>query len=568
MAICGAMLLNSCIKEEAYVVETAELSVNLTRAGTQSTVQGDAITDAWIWAFQCSIDKTTGAPDIDDVAKAKGSRYVYGLNNYGNISVHIPLPICDGTQDYLLVALINTESFTGAELSSESTWGEIKSASFNNDAAFWDTYPNDEQKTPEVMPVSNWTTFTITSQNTHSDNCYKLNLPVYRAVAKTQFYASKADPSFDVDILDVKVVAESGYSNGMVLTRNAEQAVGSNSEAIQRGVPDAEAAIWWWNTPAVSTAPEIPTAASNVVYQMKNSDSGFTAVNNIATTNDLTDLEDGSYTWVASTFLFENNNDAPTPGDFDYTSQQGSGYNIYVRYSVDGEEKVAYTPLGKVVRNHDYQIKATIDSGGKMTLNIIVNEWLEDEVQIMDYHNTVTVNHEDRIKWTAAYDTALGGKTTINSDGTVTTLPVGDYDETRNDIVDIGSTAGGVAECNFALFAPEGGEWIAELVTIEGEEGAIVFENGNTIISGTIGSPWRWDGGNFTAEEIANPRVKLRIKSIGSNDTSVSTTNNIVELRISAKKSWGGKVRTYKVYGITGLDGNLNYKIIQPLGVG
>ena len=139
-------------------METAELSVNLTRAGTSSTVQGDAITDAWIWAFPCSMDAKTGAPTIDDGAKAGGSRYVYGLNNYGNISVHIPLPICDGEQDYLLVALINTQSFTGANLTSESTWGEIKRASFNNSADFWSTYPNDEELTPEVMPVSNWTT--------------------------------------------------------------------------------------------------------------------------------------------------------------------------------------------------------------------------------------------------------------------------------------------------------------------------------------------------------------------------------------------------------------------------
>ena len=55
-------------------METAELSVNLTRAGTSSTVQGDAITDAWIWAIQCTLDDTTGAPTIDDSARAVGSR--------------------------------------------------------------------------------------------------------------------------------------------------------------------------------------------------------------------------------------------------------------------------------------------------------------------------------------------------------------------------------------------------------------------------------------------------------------------------------------------------------------
>ena len=526
-------------------METAELSVNLTRAGTSSTVQGDAITDAWIWAFPCSMDAKTGAPTIDDGAKAGGSRYVYGLNNYGNISVHIPLPICDGEQDYLLVALINTQSFAGANLTSESTWGEIKRASFNNSADFWSTYPNDEELTPEVMPVSNWTTFTITSFNTHSDNCYSLNLPVYRAVAKAQLYMSKTSSSFSVDVLDAKVVAKSGYSNGMVLTRSAEQAVGSNGEAIERGNPSAAAQNWWWST---------PTSASGVEYQMRNSDSGFTAVENIATVNAVTNLVGGEYTKIASTFLYENNNDAPTPSEFDYLSQQGDGYNMYIKYRLENSEtKEVYTPLGKVVRNHDYQIRATVDAGGQLTFSVIVNPWIEDEEQMMDYQNTVTVAQSDVLMWRSATPAAEGGKTTVNSDGTVTTLPVGSITTTRNDIVDLGSLAGGRASLDFGLRAPAGGRWYAELVTIQGEVGAIVFaDNNSTVISGDINT---------------KNRITLNIKSAKANSaTQGGATDNIVELQITAKKTWGGQERTYKVYGLTGLDNNENYQIIQPLG--
>lgn len=526
-------------------METAELSVNLTRAGTASTVQGDAITDAWIWAFPCSMDSKTGAPTIDDSAKAGGSRYVYGLNNYGNISVHIPLPICDGEQDYLLVALINTQSFTGTNLTSDSTWGEIKRASFNNSADFWSTYPNDEELTPEVMPVSNWTTFTITSFNTHSDNCYSLNLPVYRAVAKAQLYMSKTSSSFSVDVLDAKVVAKSGYSNGMVLTRSAEQAVGSNSEAIERGNPSAAAQNWWWGT---------PTSASGVEYQMRNSDSGFTAVNNIATVNAITNLAGGEYTKIASTFLYENNNDAPTPSEFDYLSQQGDGYNMYIKYRLENSEtKEVYTPLGKVVRNHDYQIRATVDAGGQLTFSVIVNPWIEDEEQMMDYQNTVTVAQNDVLMWRSATPATEGGKTTVNSDGTVTTMPVGSITTTRNDIVDLGSLAGGRASLDFGLRAPAGGRWYAELVTIQGEVGAIVFaDNNSTVISGDINT---------------KNRITLNIKSAKANSaTQGGATDNIVELQITAKKTWGGQERTYKVYGLTGLDNNENYQIIQPLG--
>ena len=527
-------------------METAELSVNLTRAGTSSTVQGDAITDAWIWAFQCTMDNTTGAPIVEDSAKAKGSRYVNGLNSYGNVSVHVPLPICDGAQDYLLVAVVNTQSFTGANLTSESTWGEIKSASFNSSADFWSTYPNDEGLTPEVMPVSNWTTLTITSSNTHSDNCYKLNLPVYRAVAKAQLYMSRSSNAFTVDVLDAKIVAKKGYSDGMVLTRNAEQAVGSNGEAIQRGKPNATAASWWWGA---------PIATNSVVYQMRNSDSGFTAVNNIATTNAITNLVGGEYTKIASTFLYENNNDATKPSDFDYLSQQGDGYNMYIKYRLNGTEiKEVYTPLGKVVRNHDYQIRATVDAAGSdITFSVIVNEWLEDPEQVMDYQNTVTVADSDVIIWRSATPAAEGGKTTINSDGTVVTAPVGSITTTRTDIVDLGSLSGGRASLDFGLRAPSGGKWYAELVTIQGEVGAVVFaDNNSTVISGEINT--------------AN-RITLNIKNAKANSAMQGgTSDNIVELQISAKKTWGGHERTYKVYGLTGLDNNANYQLIQPLG--
>ena len=543
VALCGAALLNSCIKEEIFKEEVAELSVNLTRAGTSSTVQGDAITDVWIWAFKCDID-TSGAPTLSDNTVAVGGRYVSGLSSYGNISVHLPLPICDGKQDYLLVAVINTQTFTGAQFSADSTWGEIKSATFNDDAKFWSACPSDEGLTPEVMPVSNWTTFTIKSNNTHSSNCYRLNLPVYRAVAKAQFFASRSNSSLDVDILDAKVVASKGYSNGKVLTRSAEQSTGSNSETIQRGIPDAASTSWWWG---------VPNRAETLVYNMKNSDSGFTAVTDIATTNALTDIVSGQYTKVASTFLYENDFEAATPEGFNYAAQQGDGYNMYVKYSVNGQVKEAYTPLGKVVRNHDYQIKATVDAGGQMNFNVIVNEWLLDEEQIMDYQNTVTVSSDDMLRWISATPASEGGKTTVKKDGSVETAPVGDFTTMRTDLVDLGSLAGGRASLDFGLRAPVGGKWYAELVTIQGEVGAVVFaENNSTVISGDIST---------------TNRIVLNIKNAKANSaTQGSYTDNIVELQISAKKVWGGQERTYKVFGLTGLENNANYQLIQPLG--
>ena len=90
-------------------------------------------------------------------------------------------------------------------------------------------------------------------------------------------------------------------------------------------------------------------------------------------------------------------------------------------------------------------------------------------------------------------------------------------------------------------------------MTIQGEVGAVVFaDNNSTVISGEINT--------------AN-RITLNIKNAKANSAMQGgTSDNIVELQISAKKTWGGHERTYKVYGLTGLGNNANYQLIQPLG--
>lgn len=377
---CLAALLTSCVKEESYTREVAEVNIDLTPTEEGGSVmQGDKITDAMIWAFQCTLNDETGAPTISDGAKAVGARYVYDLNTYGSISVHVPLPICNGSQDYLLVAVINTQAYGNFSLTSDSTWGAIKAATFGNGGAFWSQYPNDAGKTPEVMPISNWTTFTVTSDNTHDDNCYQLNLPVYRTVSKAQFLVAKATEDFDLDILDVKVVANSGYSTGALLTASPETADGDNSEKIQRGKPDATATTWWWASPTAVTRAEGATTPA-ITYQLKNSNSGFSAVNDITTVVPVANHGDGAtYTWIGSTFLFENNNDADYGETGCYDAAQGNGYNLYVKYSVNGEEHEVYTPLGKVVRNHDYQVRATVLGTAELSVKVAIAPWVTVE---------------------------------------------------------------------------------------------------------------------------------------------------------------------------------------------
>lgn len=553
IAICAAALLSSCIKEPEYIRSTAELSVSLTGIeDTRSETQGNIIKDAWIWAYQCTLS-ANGAPQIEDTATPVASRYVTGLNATNQISVHVPMPMCsevDGTvvpQSYLLVAVINTEAFGSLDINANSNWGTVKNATFAQTGAFWGSYPKDNA--PEVMPISNWTTLTITNADTHSDNCYELNLPVYRAVAKTQLYMSKAG-DFDLQVLGAEVVANKEYSAGMLLTGNANtldsngnQLKGDNNEAIQQGMPSEEANPWWW-----SASPTVKTADKG--YQLKNSESGFTTAT-IETLGSATNPESGNFTWVASTFLLENDNEAAY-GVGAYDTPQGDGYNLRVTYKVgDGEPVEVYTPLGKVVRNHDYKVYATVNAGGELTFTVIVNEWSEEKEELTDFQNSVTVDNNDRLRWT---NVPMG-----NVDGDVANTEDNIFDASTTGLIpsgriELGPNKGNnIATCKFGLRAPTDGKWYAELVLIKGKEGVITFDNGQTVISG----------------DISNNIVTLNICTQEANNTSNSDEDNIVELQISAKKTWGGRERTYKVYNLTGLkDGteDKNYTIRQNIG--
>lgn len=551
IAICAAALLSSCIKEPEYIRSTAELSVSLTGIeDTRSETQGNLIQDAWIWAYQCTLDKENGAPQIEDKATPVASRYVTGLNATNQISVHVPMPMCsevDGKvvpQSYLLVAVINTEAFGSLDINANSNWGTVKNATFAQTGAFWGSYPKDNA--PEVMPISNWTTLTITNADTHSDNCYALNLPVYRAVAKTQLYMSKAG-DFDLQVLDAKVVANTEYSAGMLLTGNANnldsngnQLKGDNNEAIQQGMPSEEANPWWW-----SASPAVKTADKG--YQLKNSASGFTPAE-ITTLGNTTTPDTGVFTWVASTFLLENDNEADD-GDGAFDTPQGDGYNLYVKYQVDGGEPVeVYTPLGKVVRNHDYQVKATVDAGGELTFKIEVVDWVEEKIE-MKYENTVTIADNGYINWTTLPEKSNSVAELVNGE-----VASGQIDLTYED--------GATAKCTFALQTPQYGTWHAELRTLSGVTGNIVFvdrQSGDVIGTSTKG--------DISDENGAPQQAELIIKNVGNNlATGGSTGDNVVELRIYAT----GIAGVYQIPNLPGVfDADNNpefayYRLTQP----
>lgn len=551
IAICAAALLSSCIKEENFKRDTVQLNVTLTRSSDDSTQpgtgleQGDKIEDATLWAFEYTSTNESGIPVIADDAKAVGYRYVNGITDtYGSIGIHVPLPTCDNTANYLIVAVINRSAFgKDFSLGQTSDWKTIREANFTADGAFWSVHP--QSKDPELMPVSNWAAFTINSGNVHEQNtdgtwkCYNLQLPVYRAVAKSQLYMAKTSENFTLVVKEAKIVAKSGYSDGKVLTYTS---VNDTTKSEVKGLPSASDSDWWWTD---------PTTKNSVSYAMRN-----TAVENSPSTwKEFTVTQTGSaespqnntFQWVGSTFLLENDNEADY-GVGVYDEAQGEGYNLYVKYTVDGQEYEVYTPLGKVVRNHDYQVKATVDAGGEMALTIEVVDWVEEKIE-MNYENTVTIADNGYINWTTLPEKSNSLAELVNGK-----VASGQIDLTYED--------GATAKCTFALQTPQYGTWHAELRTLSGVTGNIVFVDRQS--GAVIGTSTK---GDITGENGAPQQAELIIRNVGNNlATGGSTGDNVVELRIYAT----GIAGVYQIPNLPGVfdtDDNPEfayYKLTQP----
>ena len=386
VAICLTVALVGCIKEESYKVEKALLTVDLTRGAASSQQQGDRIEDVMIWAFRCKLDDATGQPSEVQAGPATGWRYQQNLNTYQNISLHVELPICAGEQDYIVIAVLNTKAFgaMSKKLGSETTYDDLASTVFdaNKGAAFWQTYPDDSGLTPELMPISNWKTMTIKSTNTHPNNCYKLTMPVYRAVAKAQLYMNTSSDKFAVTVTDAKVISKNAPVNGGVFTGNAKTVDGANGEKSMQGNSDE----------AATTPQPLGTLnyANDVSKQMWNTDTNAwsaVTVSAVAVNGDVND----DYTWVGSTFLYENGA-ALTETGYDTLPTSNGGYYMQVKYDVTvsgkTESHTKYVPLPATIRNHDYTVKATVEQAvnGHLVINYVVTEWETKTIDVPPFN--------------------------------------------------------------------------------------------------------------------------------------------------------------------------------------
>lgn len=383
-ALC-AVILGSCIKEQAYKIETARLDVMLTRGVETSQNQGDGISDAMVWVYKCTIGDDGKPSNVEE--QATGWRRQSNIDTYQSITLHVELPICDGSQDYLLVAVLNTDAFgqLSNELGANTKYSQLSSTVFNAASAdFWKSYPKDLE--PARMPISNWKTFRIKDSNTHPNNCYKLTLPVYRAVGKVQLMMNKTSADFDVTVTGAKIVSSAMPQNGGVFTGHASFGTGANNEPTMQGLSDSTIEVPNW-LGTVSFA-----AGERAMYNTTTNDVVSFTATEIADTALSTGADSDSYTWIGSAFLYENKEQLTDTSEYDTVPTGNGGYYMEVNYTVNvngvTQDLTKYVALPPVVRNHDIQVKATVAQTvtGDLEIYYYVTEWTEQIIDVPPFN--------------------------------------------------------------------------------------------------------------------------------------------------------------------------------------
>ena len=389
LAACLAALLTSCIKEENYEVSTAYLDVSLnTRGATSSQSQGDGITDVMLWAFKCSVDPETGIPTVSQSDQtASAWRTITGISTYESLEdIHLYLPLCDAEpQNYVLIAVLNQGSFgkifdrkkdangnmqyQELVLGKDTQYNQLINASFDATTwTGWNNYvygdANTQDKTPTHMPVSHWKVVQMTNAYKHDTNCKQETLDVFRAVAKAQLFMIKESDTFDLEVTEAKLTHMELPKEGILLSK-------LKADALQREYSsdtDQPAPAWFGSDPDID---------DEHVRGLMNTKGIINGGDNKVTVTSVKDASATSqqYQFVGSTFMYE------APGvcvqeDDVYDKVSGDGYYLEVTYAVNGTSQTRRVAIPcEVLRNHDYQIKATVKKDGGVAVEYTVADW-------------------------------------------------------------------------------------------------------------------------------------------------------------------------------------------------
>jgi hypothetical protein len=424
IAACLAALLTSCVKEEAYTLETLNLEVNVTRAGGESEQQGDKIEDVMIWAFRM---KSGGAVEND----AAGWRtYTPTSDTYTSVTVHIPLPMCEGSANYRLVAIINKGKFgeivdaDGEELTlnGDTKYNDLINARFKSDvvnASLSEAKPG----TPAVMPVSHWTDISVNESNTHENTNniqgwqhLSVNMPVFRAVAKTQLFVARNN-QFQLEVHEVTLVNAAAEEQGVIL-----------SQANDVNSPN------WFVSPTLTTSSYSSSLVSSLnVYKIGPNDA--TNIYNDNSTLKEAATGHGVAHYICGKVLYETAKSCTYTDGTYQNVPTGNGYYYKIIYKIgnNGTPQTRYVPLPPIVRNHDYQVRALIKEDGGIVVNYTVADW-------------------EQVEWNLAFDAAQ--HTSLlplpNDDAEPKTFPTISY---------TGDNEDGAAVFYFKMDGPTGITW-------------------------------------------------------------------------------------------------------------
>ena len=378
LTLCAliAASVTSCIKEEAYKVDQAEVQVTLSTKASSSTQQGDGIEDVMIWAYTCSLnqDGTVNSVTQDDPVGWRTATMPGGT--YTSTNVHVQLPMCEGSQSYVLVAVINKGKFGSIvdangnplTLGRTTKYSELISAKFANEALINSSITETvNPATPTLMPVSHWATCTVTDQHIHP-NCLKLDMPVFRAVAKTQFFMAKMSSNFNLKVTNLELHSNKIPVDGVVLSSHIPSTLNDKSMTA---------------TPAWlgSTTPSATAAGS---YDLVNSDVTVTEVRESRPTIGTGETAYNYYTHVGAHFLHETTAASTNAADYETNGNAvptGDGFYYKIEYTVDNNQSITrYVAIpNAILRNRDYQVHALVRADGQIDVNYVVAEW--DDVE-------------------------------------------------------------------------------------------------------------------------------------------------------------------------------------------
>lgn len=553
-------------------MEEVAFDVTLTRAGADSEQQGDKINDIMLWAFEVTTRGTVENPD----QPALGWRqYTPPTDTYTSLNLHLPVKICGANSSrYRIIALLNRETFTDADgkaltLGRNSTYNDIAAAMFVSSSLMSQAPAEGTPGTPAVMPITHWVDVTVanTGHSVNADGtftCPKVTIPVYRTVAKTQFFmACKGTQTFDVRVKSLKLYCGDMPENGAVLSSLLSTALNSLTNDPK-----------WFTTPTMSGAEdvyEISGAANKTLTKSLQS-----ASDNIL-----------DYDLIGAHFIYETINQSNTPLAATTKPTNDLGYYYEIVYEANGQEHTYYTGIPySILRNHDYQVRALVEGGsGELSFEVVVNEWAVEE-EIIDYTNIVTVTEEGRMKWTQlpderqvpdGYTHDKDGYILDSAEKNVGVVPV-PVTADSDGVIYMTEYGDAYATCTFALSTPVGGTWHAVLETVSGDVDAFeIVEANSGAADNVVADGLKTTHTGTTASGPISPvdvttgntvtgLVTLKFKTKADNET---LTPNQAVLKITAKGFWGGNERVYEVVNLTGLtDANgkdVNYSLRQPV---